>query len=114
LTTSPSFFDHRLPLTFFAPDILRVFRWRAGDWIAAGIKQAFVHVFGGHDFAQFLVQPLDNRLRRAGRRTQSVILDDLEARKAGQLLGAEIIQRRCRWRADREPDGNRQTLGATG
>jgi hypothetical protein len=30
--------DHRLPFAFFAPDILHVFRWRAGDWIAAGIK----------------------------------------------------------------------------
>ena len=30
--------DHRLPFAFFALDILHVFRWRTGDWIAAGIK----------------------------------------------------------------------------
>jgi hypothetical protein len=71
--------DHGPPLALFAVDVLHVFRRRRDDRITAGIEQSLLHVFRTHDPVQFPAQPLDDRLRRAGRRDQSVILDDLEA-----------------------------------
>ena len=45
------FLDHGLPLAFFSLDVLRLFAGRAGERIAAGVEQSFLHVVRRYDLA---------------------------------------------------------------
>src|SRR4051812_31273399 len=59
-------FDHRVPLALLADDVGGVLLGRAGGRAAAVGDDAFLELIRGHDGAQLLVEPLDDRPRRAG------------------------------------------------
>ena len=61
-------FDQRRPLGFLAIDLGRIFFRRRRQRFHAFAGKALFDVLGGESRTHFLIEPLDNGTRRAGRR----------------------------------------------
>src|SRR5579864_314440 len=71
--------DDRRPFGLFAIDDRGVLVGRRRLRLAAFVDDALAHLFGRQRRAQFLVQPVDDRPRRAGRRQQAIAQRRVEA-----------------------------------
>src|SRR5215475_14027480 len=77
--------DQVAPLGRLTIDVGGVLRWAGGELVAALGVDALLHVGALDQLLQLRIEPVDDRLRRAGRRQHAVMQHGFEAGHPGLL-----------------------------
>ena len=105
-----SFLISAAPLALFAVDVRGVFVGRRGQRVAAFGLDALLDHIGVDQRAQLLVEAIDDRPRRAGRREQPVMQHGVETRQPGFVGGRHVRQQAEARRADHGDGAQRAGL----